>query len=96
MARIIRTRSAESDVIAIAGHIAADNPAAAERWVDELDETLALIAAFPLSGERVDHLAAGLRRHCYGSYLLFYRPLDDGIELRRVLHGARRIEDLFD
>jgi len=95
MARIIRTRSAESDVIAIASYIAADSPSAAARWVEELDETLALIADFPLSGERVDHLATGLRRHCYGNYLLFYRPLEDGIELRRVLHGARKIEELF-
>ena len=95
MARIVRTESATADVAAIADRIAVDNPSAAERWLDEIDETLALISQFPLMGERVDHLGRGIRRHCCGNYLLFYRPTDDGIELRRVLHGARRIEELF-
>jgi toxin ParE1/3/4 len=95
MKRVVRTRSARADVAAIAWHIAEDNLHAAEGWLDEIDETLNLIAAFPEIGERVDHLTPGLRRHCVGQYLLFYFPLDDGIELRRVLHGARRIEDEF-
>ena len=30
-----------------------------------------------------------------GKYLLFYQPLSDGIELIRVIHGAREIEDQF-
>jgi toxin ParE1/3/4 len=92
MSRIVRTRSAKADVVGIAWQIAQDNPSASDRWIDE---TLNLLAGFPEMGERVDHLSAGLRRHCFGNYLLFCLPLDDGIELRRVLHGARRIEDLF-
>ncbi len=28
-------------------------------------------------------------------YLIFYRPIDDGVEILRVLHGARDIERLF-
>jgi len=95
MARIVRTESAKRDVAAIAEYIAVDNPSAAERWVDEIDQTLELIGRHPLIGERVDHLVLGVRRFSYGSYLLFYVPIDNGIELRRVLHGARRIEDLF-
>lgn len=95
MARIVRTQSARADIAAIAWHIAQDNPGAAERWLYEIDQTLALIAEYPTIGEKIDQPAPGLRRHCVGNYLLFYRPLDDGIELRRVLHGARRIEDLL-
>ena len=79
----------------IADNIAVDSPLAAERWLDEIDQTLAVIAQHPFIGERVDHLAPGIRRHCSGNYLLFYKPIDNGIELRRVLHGARKIEDLF-
>jgi toxin ParE1/3/4 len=75
--------------------IAADNPSAALRWLDEIDKTLLLIAQHPLIGEAVDHLASGTRRYSVGNYLLFFKPIDNGIELRRVLHGARRIEDLF-
>lgn len=28
-------------------------------------------------------------------YLIFYRPLTDGVEILRVIHGARDIERLF-
>jgi toxin ParE1/3/4 len=80
---------------AIADFIAADNPAAAERWLDEVDQTLSVIAKYPYLGEQVDQLAPGVRRHSLGQYLLFYRPIDGGIELRRVLHGARNIETMF-
>jgi len=28
--------------------------------------------------------------------LIFYRPIEDGIEVIRVLHGAREIEQLLE
>ena len=31
----------------------------------------------------------------FEKYLVFYRPLKDGIVVLRVIHGARDIEDLF-
>lgn len=38
-----------------------------------------------------------LRSSPVGNYLIFYRPLPDGIEILRVLHGARDIAAiLFD
>jgi toxin ParE1/3/4 len=95
MARIVRAASAKTDVLEIAERIAADKPAAATRWVGKLDSALERLARNPLLGEKVDHLARNMRRQCFGNYLLFYVPIQDGIELRRVLHGARRIENLF-
>ncbi len=29
-------------------------------------------------------------------YLIFYRFIDSGVEILRVIHGARDIEDIFD
>jgi toxin ParE1/3/4 len=72
MARVIRSASAKADVLAIAEYIAADKPSAAERWVTKLEKTLGVIAEYPMMGESVDHLAPGMRRHCFGNYLLFY------------------------
>jgi toxin ParE1/3/4 len=94
MARIIRTAAAQRDIFSVFDFIASDNFGAATSWVDKLDRTLQSIAKSPLIGEQVDDLGIGIRRYCFGAYLLFYKPLDDGIELRRELHGARRIEDL--
>ena len=47
-------------------------------------------------GRRRDELSPGLRSVVMGSYLIFYRPLEDGIRLMRVFHGARDLPSLFD
>ena len=31
----------------------------------------------------------------FGNYLIFYRPTDEGIEIVRVLHGARDVDQIF-
>jgi len=41
-------------------------------------------------------LSPELRGFPVGSHLIFYRPAVDGIEVIRVLHGARDIPKLFD
>jgi toxin ParE1/3/4 len=95
MAHVSRFREAEEDLLAIAEYIAHDNPMAAAKWLDMIERTLSLLASHPLVGEKVDRIRPGLRRFCQGNYLIFYEPRDDGIVLVRVLHGSRRIEDLF-
>lgn len=96
MARIAYSSRACSDIEQIACYIASDNPAAADRWLDSIDRTLDLIGTQPLTGQKVDHLMPGLRCHSHGQYVLYYKLLDDGLLLHRVLHGARKIEDIFD
>jgi toxin ParE1/3/4 len=32
----------------------------------------------------------------FGKYLIFYLPLEDGIEIVRVLHGPRDVQSLFE
>lgn len=82
-------------LIVFAGHIAEDNPSAAARWLDQIEEKFLLLAKQPYMGEAVDHIRPGLRRFTHGNYLIFYEPRETGIGLVRVLHGARKIEDLF-
>jgi toxin ParE1/3/4 len=77
-------------------YVAQDNPAAADRLLDEIERTLNLLLAFPLLGESVDHLRPETRHIMLGHYQLFYETIPDGIRLLRVYHAARRIEDLFD
>ena len=31
----------------------------------------------------------------YGSYLILYRIIDDGVEIVRVVHAARNLDDLI-
>lgn len=95
MARVDRFRQAEEDLLAIAEYIARDNPTAAARWLDEIEEKFLLLAKQPYVGEAVDHIHPGLRRFTHGKYLIFYEPRETGIGLVRVLHGARKLEDLL-
>jgi plasmid stabilization system protein ParE len=41
-------------------------------------------------GEHFSTPRSGLvRRHAIGNYVVYYRPIIDGVEIVRVIHGAR-------
>jgi toxin ParE1/3/4 len=73
----------------------------AERYFTAVDQTCARLAKQPRSGTPYDSGVArleGVRRvpvSGFTAYLLFYMPHADGIDVVRVLHGARDIEHLF-
>jgi toxin ParE1/3/4 len=97
MGRIERLPQAVEDLIEIWEHIAVDNSrrVAADRLLQRFDETLRVLSDQRELGLRQDQFSPGLRAFVVGRYVLFYRPLDDGIRLIRVLHSARRFEGLF-
>ncbi|MGH8863242.1 MAG: type II toxin-antitoxin system RelE/ParE family toxin [Burkholderiales bacterium] len=47
MARVVLTEPAKQDRLDMWLYVAADNPAAADRLLDEIDETLTLLAGAP-------------------------------------------------
>ena len=95
MPRIIRSARSEQDVYEIALHIAKDNPDAALRWIDRVNDALTMLAQFPEAGRARTEIAPRVRSLPVSSYILFYRPMSDGIDLARVLHGARDLRRLF-
>jgi toxin ParE1/3/4 len=92
MPQVRRRPLAALDVLDIWDYIAEDDVAAADRWVDELDATLRSLATQPMMGRARDELAEGLRSLPYRRYVIFYLPIDDGIDVVRVLHGARDVD----
>lgn len=95
MPRIIRSPAAKADAAEIWAYIAEDNPPAADRLLDRLNNIFHILAVQPNLGKTVEELYPGLRLFPIGSYLVFYRPVDDGIEIARLLHGARDITAEF-
>jgi toxin ParE1/3/4 len=95
MGRIVRTRQAREDVLAIWEYIAADNETAADRLLRRFDETARRLSENPALGSSQARFRQGLRCMPVGNYLIFYEPITDGIRILRVLHGARRWEDLL-
>ena len=95
MGNVRRSPLAEQDLREIWRYIAADNPDAADRLLHKIDSKLEQYAAQPAMGAPRDSLAPGLRSFPVGRYLVFYRPIPDGIEVARILHGARDLPRLF-
>ena len=91
MPSIERSRASVSDYEEIWRYIARDNPAAADRLITALERQISTLATMPGAGREEPKLAAGLRSFPVSNYLIFYRPIDNGIALARVLHGARDI-----
>ena len=95
MARVTRRPQAEVDILEIWDFIAGDSIAAADKWVDDLDEKMSLWATQPMMGRARDELAPGVRSLAFGRYVVFFAPLPDGIDIVRVMHGARDIDNTF-
>jgi toxin ParE1/3/4 len=92
MSRVLRTPLADQDLEDIWFFIAQDNVPAADRLLDTLNRSINVLAKNPNIGPSRPDIAKDLRYHPIRSYLLLYRIIKDGIEIVRVVHGAR---DLF-
>lgn len=95
MAGFRRTAEAENDLLSIWRYIAGDNPEAATRILRNIDEKCALLGENPKLGPARPDIAADLRYFTSGNYLILYREVSDGVEIVRVLHGARNLTDIF-
>ncbi len=85
---------AKSELEAIGDHIAEDSPANAERFIERLTTKFVALGRNPRIGRARPELRADLRSFPYGAYLILYRIIDDGVEIVRVVHAARNLDDL--
>ncbi len=100
-AKITRRPRARRDVLEAARYIAKDHLAAALRFAAAVRQTEELLLKSPGIGAakyfgRPE--LTGIRSHGvqdFRKYLIFYIPRDYGIEVVRVLHGARDLSGLF-
>jgi toxin ParE1/3/4 len=89
MGLIRRTPTSLRDFQLIWDYIAADD------LLRTFDEKLKLLSDFPNAGPARPELRQRIRSFPVGNYVIFYRPIRGGIELIRVLHGARDIRQIF-
>ncbi|GAA0283588.1 type II toxin-antitoxin system RelE/ParE family toxin [Rhodovulum strictum] len=95
MPQVFFTQAAREDLIEIWQHIACNDPSAADRVLDRLDEAAAHLARNPQMGPARDDIRPGLRYLVSGFYLLLYRMVGDDIEIVRAVHGRRDLYGLF-
>jgi toxin ParE1/3/4 len=89
------TDRAEADLEDIWIHIARDSPVNATRFITRILERCERLADMPATGRSRGDLGPDLRSVALGNYLIIYRPIEDGIEIVRVLHGRRDLDALF-
>ena len=89
--KVVWTATAVSRLEEIEDYIAADDPAAAVRFVDALIEAGDSLAENPSRGRSVTELpASGLREIVHRRYRLVYRVAASRIEILTVFEGHRQ------
>jgi toxin ParE1/3/4 len=92
------------DLADIAVYLAEEsgNDDIAFRFLDAAETSFAKLAAMPAIGVGREYRDPELdwirmwRIAGFDQYLIFYRPTESGVEIIRVIHGKRDVEDLFD
>ena len=101
MVKFILSEQAVADVDLVHAHICADNPEAADRVEEAIFDGFDLLGRNPALGRRRQFRRyKNIRSWAvtdFTNYLIFYRELPDGsgVEIVRVLHGARDLDALF-
>lgn len=100
--RITRRARAEDDLAdQAAWYIVKASPRIAERFLEAVEHTAEALLATPGLGVARTYRnlrLAGMRMtpvRGFGKHLIFYRQTREGIEIVRVLHGARDLERIL-
>jgi len=96
MKQVFRTPKAEEDLINIWNYLAENfSEDRAESYLLKLEQQIELLLNQPYMGRNAEELMTGLRRFPFQKHVVFYRLIDEGLEIIRVMHGAQDIESEF-
>jgi plasmid stabilization system protein ParE len=90
--------AAIDDLLSIFDWIAADNRSKAASFLDSLDERIRILSSNPRIGRvprQEDLKRLGYHVMVIDSYLVFYIIRGSTVEIHRVLHGSRNLEDIL-
>jgi toxin ParE1/3/4 len=90
--KIARTPQSRHDLIEIWNYIADDNERAADKILSRIEDILRMLSENPNAGRIRPELAPALPSFPLTNYILFYRPIEAGIELVRVLSSRLDIQ----
>ena len=92
--RLVWAPLADRQVDEVLAYIAADDLAAASRWLEDLLERVAALRRFPDSGRVVPELGRDeIRELLLGSYRVIYRHRGDLVEIAVIRHQARHFDE---
>ena len=86
---------AVKDIEAVVSYIKADNLNAAEHWLDKLYRLCASLSEMPGMGLPRPDINNRVHVFPFGKYLVFYHIEPHGIDIVRVIHGMRNMENIL-
>ena len=89
MRKVTYSNKAKKDFLSIWAYIAEDSPNAADRLLDTIKEKCDLLGDNPDLGQARPGISAEMRYFPIKNYLILYRKTPHGVDVVRVLHGAR-------
>jgi toxin ParE1/3/4 len=93
---VYKTAQARQDIYEVFFQIALDNVAASANLKERLEICLQTLGKNPEMGASRPAFGRGVRFFPFEQkYLIVYRPVRDGVEILRFLHGARDLEALL-
>jgi toxin ParE1/3/4 len=95
--RIVKSRVASADLLAIWLHIAPDNIEAADRQLDRIERAVSRLADYPHSGPARHDLGPEIRALLVTRHLVLYRVRANPkqVELLRIIDGRRDLASVF-
>jgi len=95
MLKLIISPQAREDLFGIWFYIAEDNTLTANGFIDKLTKKYYWLIEFLETGVKRDEVTSNLQSFPVDRYKLYYKPTDKTLELVRVLHGSRNIDQIF-
>lgn len=84
----------ETDLDEIAAYIAADNPARAVTFIDEIENLFKRIGENPRLYQLRSEIRPDVRLASHGHYVVMFRIFMDTVLIERVVHGSRNLVSL--
>jgi toxin ParE1/3/4 len=96
MSRYVINVLASQDLNEIADYFAENNLEVGDRFFRTFNRKCQQLVAFPSSGKSYAEIIPELRGLSLEGYVIFYRLLDDGIEILGVVSGRRNFSAIFE
>lgn len=95
MGKVTYTRRADLDLLEIWEHIARDNKNAASNQLRKIADVCKHLADHPGISNARPEIRPGVRTWPVGAYLVLHHEVIGGIEVVRVVHGARDLDSIL-
>lgn len=77
-------------------HVSADSEEKADKLLKQITEKCSKLLGFPKIGKERNDLFVGLRSFPAGKFIIFYQEIDFGVEIVRIIHSSRNIQQVFE